>query len=209
MKIIGAFGWLILICVIAFVALPLMDNSLPRGWRIALAVVFSAALLRWGPRSPKNHLIRWGLMCSGGVFLTILLNNLASRGGVAKEDVQGTVASFTAIGVAIVLFLTVSRPNLVGALPTRLRRLTVTSIMIFAALINWASHAAIATMKRGDFYIVGSALWVNFIVLPHPYDYYLVMSWLPISVGISFVAMLIFALMYFVVFVRENRRRRI
>jgi hypothetical protein len=86
----------------------------------------------------------------------------------------------------------------------RLRKVTLATVVVFLASAFFLKHTSLATMKRGDFWIL--SFFGHDLSLPHPYDYALIYQLPKILWETSSVAFVICSAGYW--WIRRDSRPR-
>jgi hypothetical protein len=169
------------------VSLPFGDGLSLR-WFSALLLLLVSALLKWGPRLLALGFARIGVLGALAVFLSSLINRSVERG-------DGVVIG-TVIGILLLLFIIVSRSEAMTATSAYLRTFTLCSMALLTLSLKWSGHRVMASMKQGDFWMV-NVPFLNRLVLPHPYDFYIVSRLIPCIVLVSLVCSVMGSGLYF------------
>jgi len=196
-----SIGVSLIVIALLFGSLPIKPVDRPGlslGWQVTVLIAFLGILLRWGPRIPRAGYVGWALMPSIAVFLTSL---------VSCEVVEGyrTIALWLIVIVVLILFLLVSRYKPVATGSARLRKVTYSAMIVFGLSFSWAGHIAIGSMRAGDFWHLDVA-YLRRIILPHPYDYYIVFIGIRGVVWSSLLCVVVLATTYFLMRHSEEKR---
>lgn len=144
--------------------------------------------------------IGWAVMPSLAVFLTSLLN-----GGVG-EGYQ-TIELWLIVLAVLVVSLAVSKSKPTAIPSARLRKVTLSATIVFGVSLKWASHISIGMMRGGDFWHLDAA-YLGRVILPHPYDYYIIFVGVRMVVWSSLLCVVATAAIYFAMRNAEERRAR-
>jgi hypothetical protein len=165
----------------------------PLGWfsRLLLflvPVLLMPVLLKWGPSLPSIGYLRVAILISAALFAASLLSRAAERGDLGE-------VGFT-VTVLIALVIICGRQTPKARKSSLLRVGVFSAIALFGLCLRIALYSSFANMKRGDFWVA----WLPFqqsLILPPPYDFYIVARLIPALLWMSLLAALIFSGLYF------------
>jgi hypothetical protein len=170
----------------------------PLGWVSALLfllvpLVLVPVLLKWGPSLPSVGRLRIAIFVSAAVFVASLL----SRAAEFEDSEHGVFVATTCVVLVLTALLIACSRFTPETWKSSLLRIGVFSaIALFGLCSRIARHRHFANMKDGDFFVV----WLPFrlsIILPHPYDFYVVGNLITRLLWISMVAAIVLSGAYF------------
>ncbi len=159
-------------------SLPLSDG-LPLVWSASLLLLLSGVLVKWGPVLSSLGSGRIPLLLSVAVFTTSILSRAAERGDLLPVSIM--------CAAALVLVVICCRLAPRSETSSRLRVAALVAIGAFALCLRTALYSNFASMKQGDFWVVDLP-FKQVLVLPHPYDFYVVARFLPLLLWAAMLA---------------------
>ena len=163
-------------------------SSLPLGaglspvWWASLLLLLGGVLVKWGPALSSLGAGRIPLLLSVAVFTTSILSRAAERGEFLLVS--------TLCAAALALAATLCRLAPRNVTSSRLRLAALVAIGAFALCLRTALHSSMSSMKQGDFWVVDLP-FQHALVLPHPYDFYVVARFFPLLLWASMLASMI------------------
>jgi hypothetical protein len=168
-------------------SLPLGDGLGPVWWGVLL-LLLSGALVRWGPELSSAGAGRIPLLVSVAVFTTSMLSSAEARGELLLISI---ICTTTLIVLGGLLRLVPTTASL-----SRLRVAALVAIAAFAFCLRTALHSGLACMKQGDFWVVDLP-FKQALILPHPYDFYVVERGVRLFLWAAMLASLGVSALYF------------
>lgn len=176
MKIRPPVVWLV-VAFLPLISIPLEWYKLGLTRSTLLLSSLLGLLLWWGPAVPGARYVRWLVMFSLATFTSVLLN-----GTYHAELYAETIALWCALFLALFLVMAVSKLQRTGKKWEKLRKTIFCFAICFALSANWVVHTSFSTTKWGCLWILDLP-FQNAIILPSPYDYYI------ISVSLRLIAL--------------------
>jgi hypothetical protein len=163
-------------------------GSLPLGdglhlvWSVSLLLLLSGVLAKWGPPLSSLGAGRIPLLGSVALFTTSILSRAADRGELFQVSIM--------CAAALVLAGTLCRLAPHSVTSSRLRVAVLAAIGGFALCLRTGLYSSFVSMKQGDFWVVDLPFKLA-LVLPHPYDFYVVARFFPLFLWASMLVSII------------------
>jgi len=172
-------------------SLPLASGVPPAAiWIGFLIVVFFLwwALLKWGPSIANIGHVRVALM--GGVALFV--SSVVARGIEAGDFLPVTLLIASLVG----LFLAAStlKPAATGS--SRLRLVLFLAMTLSCIALKAMLQSGLSSISEGDFWMIDLP-FKQALILPHPYDFYVVKRFLPFLLVVSLLVSVVCSGLYF------------